>query len=105
MVLFLGTERFLPDILEQHLETLAFLWQLRQSSLRDPNANPKRLADLDERIAAHTDGLALAGADALPILEPALAADEWPVVLAAGFALLKMGQEDPSRFVLAHLRQ
>jgi uncharacterized protein (TIGR02270 family) len=103
MVLFLGTERFLPDILEEHLETLAALWRLRQSSLRDPNANPKRLADLDERIAAHTDGLALAGADALPILEPALASDEWPEALAAGFALLKMGQEDPSRLVLARL--
>ena len=38
---------FIPDILEEHLEELAFLWSQRQTALRDPRYTIHELTHLD----------------------------------------------------------
>lgn len=98
-MIHLGTERSIPAILEEYAETLPLLWGRRCADLRSENVFPGAFADLEERIAAHTDGLVLAGEDALPLLKPGLAGDEGSVSLASAYALLRMGDEAAARLV------
>jgi len=87
------------DILEEHFEELGFLWSQRLNALRSPEYTVESLARLDGRIAAHADGLALAGEAALPVIEEGLLEEEAPVAFAAAFSLLLMGTEEASRRV------
>jgi uncharacterized protein (TIGR02270 family) len=82
------TATFIPDILEEHLEELAFLWGQRQTALRDPDYTIRELSDLEERIAAHLHGMLAVGEVALPLLEDTLSADDPLTVFAAAYALL-----------------
>ena len=47
-------------VIEQHADEAAFLWQLRQVALRAPHYRLRHLAMLDERLAAHLQGLGVA---------------------------------------------
>lgn len=49
------------DILREHAEEAAFLWTLRKMMVRRANQRLADLAEHDERIEAHVDGLRLAG--------------------------------------------
>ncbi|SAL14835.1 hypothetical protein AWB74_00401 [Caballeronia arvi] len=51
----------IPPILHQHLEDAACLRNTRTYLVRAPHVKLKHLARLDERIAAHLDGIAVAG--------------------------------------------
>ncbi len=51
------------DILAEHADEAAGLWSLRQSISRRPHVRLPDLAEHDERIEAHLDGLRLAGGD------------------------------------------
>ena len=53
----------LETVIEEHLEEAAFLWLQRAHAVRAPNYSPLQFADLDERLAAHVDGLRVAGDD------------------------------------------
>lgn len=53
--------RVLPYIVEQHCEETAFLLIQRGSMLAGPAVGIKALGRLDERLAAHLDGLRVAG--------------------------------------------
>lgn len=99
-MLFLGTEKFIPDILDEHVETLQSLWVQRQTALRSAGWFLRGLADLEERIAAHTDGLVLAGDFAFPVLQEALVFGEFPAALTATYALLKTESSNAARLVL-----
>ncbi|HBP5604827.1 TPA: TIGR02270 family protein [Pseudomonas aeruginosa] len=48
-------------ILQQHAEEAAFLALLRDYAVRAPHYDLEELAELDQRIEAHLDGLAIAG--------------------------------------------
>jgi uncharacterized protein (TIGR02270 family) len=63
--------RIVPDIVEQHAEEAAFLWSLRDAATDQPHITLRDLADLEERIEAHLDGLRIAG-DAGPALARAV---------------------------------
>jgi uncharacterized protein (TIGR02270 family) len=54
------TARVLPGVVEQHATEAAFLWSQRQRALRQPHYSLRDLADLDERVEAHLDGLRVA---------------------------------------------
>ena len=41
---------FIPDILEEHVEELAFLWEQRQAAVRDPRYTMRELTQLEQRI-------------------------------------------------------
>src|SRR5438128_33836 len=79
---------FIPDILEEHIEELAFLWEQRQAAVRDPRYTIRELAHLEERITAHLQGVLAVGEVALPLLEATLSAEDPHIVFAAAYALL-----------------
>src|SRR5437879_3769442 len=55
---------YIPDILEEHLEELGFLWGLRRTALRSPLYSPRAFTYLEERIVGHLDGILADGAPA-----------------------------------------
>ena len=78
----------LIDILEEHIEEADFLWQQRKNALSDRAYNLGDLAELEERLFAHLDGLALGGNDAWKLLEPKLSSGEEGEVFTAAFVAL-----------------
>lgn len=89
----------LRDVLEEHLEELAFLWALRREGLSSPELTRQDLARFDARIEAHADGLALARGDLFGLVAPGLASDDASAAFAAAFPLLGSGR-DGARAVL-----
>src|SRR3989449_11130807 len=79
---------YIPDILEEHIEELAVLWGQRQIAVHDPDYTIRELAHLEDRIAAHLDGVLAVGEVALPLLEETLSDDDPLMVFAAAYALL-----------------
>lgn len=85
----------LIDILEEHLEEADFLWQQRENALKDRVYNLDDLAELEERLLAHLDGLVLGEKEAWKLLlEPKLAGGEIGEVFAAAFAALESGNAE-----------
>jgi len=79
---------YIPDILEEHLEELGFLWGQRRTALRSPRYTARAFAHLEERIAAHLQGVLAVGGAALPLLENTLRDGESLAAFAAAYALL-----------------
>lgn len=94
------TPTWQTSILEEHLEELQMLWELRQSSIRDLEYDAADLRELDERIEAHTDGLILGEEHAQILLEEALAGGEAAIVFSAAFVLLRRQDEASSQLVI-----
>lgn len=99
------TPPWLQSILEEHFEELQMLWELRQSALRDPDYLIEDVAELDERIEAHVDGLVLGEEHARPILEESVAGDEASVVFAAAYVLLRLRDEVAAELVMDALME
>lgn len=93
------------DILEEHFEELEFLWQQRQEALRSPEYTLPELAELEERIEAHVDGLVLAGEAAIPVLEAGLAGDDPLIVFSAAYPLLRLDRDDAAKLVMQTLQE
>ena len=94
------TPPWLQSILEEHFEELQMLWELRQSAIRDPDYLLEDVAELDERIEAHVDGLVLGEEHARPILEDGVGGDEASVVFAAAYVLLRLKEEAAAELVM-----
>ncbi|WDT75869.1 MAG: TIGR02270 family protein [Candidatus Manganitrophus sp.] len=88
----------LIDILEEHLEEADFLFQQRTNALTDRAYDLDGLAELEERLLAHLDGLVIGGKEAWALLEPKLAGGEVGEVFAAAFVALESGE--PARIEL-----
>jgi hypothetical protein len=95
---------YIPDILEEHVEELAFLWGQRQTALRDPDYTIREFGHLEERITAHRDGVLAVGDHALPLLEDGLAQDDALLVFAAAYPLLHSGSPSATARVLDAFR-
>jgi uncharacterized protein (TIGR02270 family) len=95
------------DIVEEHLEEAEFLWGVWERSLVAPNYDLDAVAELVEsRLAAHLDGLVLAGELVLPrLLVPALAAAGHDRACAAAAALLQMPGHGGTHVVFEALRE
>lgn len=102
-MLFLGTERFIPDILDEHVETLQTLWPQRQGALFSRELRLASLTALEERIAAHSDGLVLADEAALGPLNEALNSGECSGALTAGYCLSRMDSRDSAALLTSGL--
>ena len=59
-------------VVQQHAEDAAVLRHTRSVLVRAPHAKLLHLARIDERIAAHVDGLAVAGDDGAVLCDAAL---------------------------------
>ncbi len=93
----------LRDVLEEHLDELQFLWQLRRDAVRSPERTRSDVDRLDERVRAHADGLLVARGELGEVVGPLLSSDDPPAAFAAGFVLLRTGEEG-ARAVLDALR-
>lgn len=51
----------LDDVIEEHAEETAFLWQQRDAAVRAPDYDIEELAEIDDRVEAHLDGLRIGG--------------------------------------------
>ncbi len=83
----------LREVLEEHLDELQFLWQLRREAVRSPERTRSDVDRLDERVRAHADGLLVARGELGEIVGPLLSSDDLPAAFAAGFVLLRTGEE------------
>jgi len=84
----------IEDIVSQHAEEAAFLWLLRSFAVRAPHYDLKDLADLEERVEAHLDGLRVAGAEAWPFCAEGLKHQEVGEVFAGAWVALDAGRDD-----------
>jgi uncharacterized protein (TIGR02270 family) len=84
---------FLPDLLEEHLEEIQFLWPIRDRGLRSPRMTMRDVRRFEERIDAHVDGALVPGDDAFPFVDAQLEADDEHAAFAATFVLLRRGTE------------
>lgn len=71
------------QVLEQHVENAAFLALLRDHAVRAPHYDRAHLANLDNRIEAHLDGLRIAGPAGLDTLLQQLAPNTQGEIFAA----------------------
>lgn len=91
---------YIADILEEHVEELAFLWGQRRTALQSPRYSIRAFAHLEERIAAHLQGVLAIGGEALPLLEDTLRDGDSLPSFAAAFALLHRGDDSATARVL-----
>ncbi|ATB51173.1 TIGR02270 family protein [Corallococcus macrosporus] len=86
------------DIYETHLDEAAFRWSQWEQSLDAPDFTLTDVAELEEQLTAHLDGLVLGGAPvAQRLLEPALTSEDPERIVAAALALLgSAGPAGPS---------
>jgi len=92
--------RFIPELLVIHAEELGYLWGRRRRSLSSPTLTLRDLADLNERIEAHTQGLLVARDALREHLGPALAGSERDEVFASAYPLLRTSDPKLARLVV-----
>ena len=91
---------FIPDVLEEHIDELSFLWGQRLNALRSYQVSAPRFRDLEERILGRIDGIRAVGTDARPLLEAKLAADDALDVFAGAYGLLDpASHSDPAEII------
>jgi uncharacterized protein (TIGR02270 family) len=91
----------LESIIRQHAEEAAFLWVLRDISIRRSHLSLDSLTDLDYRVDAHLDGLLVAGEAGWEICRKALGEGEAGELFAASCLAFESGRDDRIRAVLA----
>src|SRR5437016_1295908 len=81
--------RIMLEIVEQHAEEAAFLWLLRNAATHAPHYRLENLAELDERVDAHLDGLRIADDEGWEIARHQLEWREAGEVFAAAHLALQ----------------
>lgn len=78
------------EVLEEHLDDGAFLWEQRERALGSPRLRPAQVVDrIEERLLANVEGLAVAAAIDRVLL-PALGEDRAGTAAVAALALLEL---------------
>ena len=85
---------FVPGVVSQHAEEAAFKWLLRDDAVRAPHYSLADLAELDERVEAHIDGLRIAGDPGWEICKQELAWEEPGEVFTAAVLAFEAGGHD-----------
>jgi uncharacterized protein (TIGR02270 family) len=78
------SRQVVPVVVQQHAEEAAILRNIRSVQVRAPHVKLHHLRRLDDRIAAHLDGLAVAGAFGTELCAAALATPSVGEMFAAG---------------------
>lgn len=91
---------FLPDVLEEHLEELGFLWARRARALTSPEETPRTVRELEERIQAHLQGVLVVAHRALDFIAARLGSDDGQATFAAAFSLLHLRRPELTARVL-----
>jgi len=87
--------RINETVIAVHAEDAAFLWLLRDQAVDAPHYSLQDLADLDERVEAHLDGLRVAGEYGWELAQQELTSNEPGECFVAG--VLAFGSADPER--------
>jgi uncharacterized protein (TIGR02270 family) len=90
----------IPAIITQHAEDAAFYWLLRDAAVCAPHYSLDDLAELDNRLDAHIDGLRIAGDTGWEICQEQLGWEEVGEVFVAAVLAFKSGQEARIQAVL-----
>ena len=96
---------YLPDVLEEHVEELEFLWGRWNEALRSPEQTAREVRELIERIEAHEAGVLAVGAPAVPLLWEKLGETDPHAVCAAARLLLRTGRREDGQAVIEALRK
>ena len=91
--------QFLIELYQEHLEEASSLFEQRQDAIKDPDYTLPELIELEERIAAHIDGLVLGREKAMAVCQEGLSSGETSTTLAAAYALLNMDHRDAADLV------
>ena len=91
----------IESIVSQHAEEAAFLWLLRDLAVAAPHYSLQDLADLDERVEAHIDGLRVAGDPGWVFCSEGLQQQESGEVFAAAVIALEGDESQQLREVYA----
>ena len=94
---------FIPALIEEHLEELAFLWMQRQGALRSSDYTLRAFLELEERLEAHVQGILVAGEAAGPMLLERIAAEETSACFAAAYAMLRLDRPPLGETVVQEL--
>lgn len=87
-------------LVERHFEEAVFLWRQRSAAVHAPHFDLRALADLDERLEAHLDGLRVAGESGWDIARQALGGKGPGEVFVAAALAFESGDETRIDFVL-----
>ncbi len=79
------------SIITQHAEEASFLWLLRDAAVHEPHYSLNDLANLDNRVEAHIDGLRIAGDEGWEICKESLAWEEAGEVFTAAVLAFEKG--------------
>jgi uncharacterized protein (TIGR02270 family) len=93
-------QRFIPELLDVHAEELAYLWGRRRRAANSATLTLRDLAEVNDRIEAHTQGLLVARESLAAHLAPALAGTDRDEVFASAYALLRTSDKDAAGRVL-----
>jgi len=88
------------NIVEQHSQEAAFLWVLRESALYAPHYSFQDMADHEERIEAHIDGLRVAGAVGWEVCEQDLSIEQAGEIFVAAVLAFESKDEQKIEKVL-----
>src|SRR5512135_1005791 len=80
---------FLPDLVEEHLDEIGFLWGQRRSAVTSPKYLHRDVLKLEARIEAHLEGLLVPGEALIDFAKPGLEGDDGDAAFASAFALLR----------------
>ena len=90
----------LEPIIIQHREEAAFLWLLRDAAVHAPHYSLPDLAELDDRVEAHLDGLRIAGEAGWEICKEELSWEEAGEVFVTAVMALESGLDERYEAVL-----
>jgi len=91
---------FMPDLLVEHYEELSFLWGQRTAALRSSSTTLQALRALEERIAAHVEGLLVGGGNSVGVVESGLVSTSTNEVFAAAYTMLSLNDANTTDKVL-----
>ena len=92
----LGRPPVMQDIVEEHFDELDFLWEHREANVFTPDWTLHNLAEHEERVEAHLDGLRLAELHAVDLALERIGGGTTSAAAASTFVLCEIGQADSS---------
>ena len=92
----------IEEIVDQHFEEASFLWTLRDAAATATNYSLRDLADLDERVEAHIDGLRVAGNYGWKLCKDGIDHEEPGTVFTAAVIAFESSDVEKIEFIVAN---
>ena len=93
--------RYIPSLLQVHLDDLAFIASQRRAALNSRQHSLREFGELNERLEAHLQGALIAPPEALTAqLQPQLTAEDRDEAFAAAYVLLRLAEAQTTHAVV-----